>query len=166
MHRTKLVPSLSASLLVLSGLLVICGVAAGIGGLATATSVGGWYQTLERPAFAPPNWLFGPVWTVLYGLMAVSAFLVWRQGWPAREAKIALALFGAQLALNVLWSVVFFGLQAPGAAFVELVMLWLAILAWLLSSWRVSRLAGLLIVPYLAWVTFAGVLNAAIWRLN
>lgn len=166
MHRTKLVPSLAASVFVLSGMLVMVGTAAGLGGLATAQGMDGWYQTLEKPAFSPPDGVFGPVWTTLYLLMVISAFLVWRQGWPSREAKLALSLFGIQLGLNMLWSVLFFGLQSPGAAFVELVMLWAAIAAWMAASWRVSRAAGALILPYLAWVTFAGVLNAAIWRLN
>lgn len=164
--QTKLVPSLSASLFVFSGFLVLVGAAAGLGGLATAHGLAAWYPSLAKPAFNPPAWVFGPVWSILYVLMAVSALLVWRKAWPSRGAKLGLALFACQLGLNVLWSVIFFGLQAPGLALVELVLLWLAIAAWTAATWRVSRPAALLILPYLAWVSFAGVLNAAIWRLN
>jgi tryptophan-rich sensory protein len=112
-----------------------------------------------------PDWIFGPVWTLLYLMMAVSAWLVWRQAGFA-GAKLPRALFAVQLALNSLWSVLFFGLQNPGAAAVEIVLLWLAILATTVSFFRQSKVAGWLMVPYLAWVSFASVLNFAIWRLN
>lgn len=146
-------------------LLVFCFAAAGIGGTVTMTSVGGWYQTLTKPSWNPPDWIFGPVWTVLYFLMAVAAWSVWRQsGWPSAIAP--LAWFFVQLALNVGWSIVFFGLQNPGAAFMEILVLWLAIAATAYVFARRSTVAAWLLVPYLAWTSFAVVLNAVIWRLN
>lgn len=138
--------------------------AAGIGGLFTRSSVSTWYQSLAKPAFAPPDWIFGPVWTALYFLMAVAAWLTWRRG--GRRAAVGLTLFGGQLALNAAWSGIFFGLRLPGWALAELVVLWVAIAATLAAFARVSAVAGLLLVPYLLWVTFAGLLNFTIWRLN
>lgn len=149
----------------LVGLLVFCFVAAGIGGAATTTSVGGWYQTLAKPNWNPPDWIFGPVWSVLYFLMALAAWWVWRQsGWPAAIAP--LGWFAVQLALNVGWSVVFFGLRSPGAALTEILVLWIAIVVTAVSFARRSVVAAWLLVPYLVWTSFAVVLNAAIWRLN
>ena len=143
----------------------ICFAAAGLGGLWTASSVGDWYAALKKPAWTPPGWLFGPVWTVLYLMMAVAAWLVWREhGFAA--AAVPLGLFALQLALNVAWSGLFFGLRNPGAAMADLTLLWLAILATLLSFVPLSRPAAALLIPYLFWVTFAGALNWAICRLN
>jgi tryptophan-rich sensory protein len=141
-----------------------CFLAAGLGSLFTMVSVGSWYAGLAKPSWNPPGWVFGPVWTVLYALMAVAGWLVWRRG--GSESRLALRWFAVQLVLNVGWSAVFFGLQMPGLAVLEIVLLWLAIAATLMTSWRVSRLAGILFVPYLLWVSFAAVLNFAIWRLN
>lgn len=145
--------------------LALCATTALIGSWATYPSIGGWYRTLAKPFFSPPNWLFGPVWTLLYFLMAVSATLLW-QHWPGKPAKVALGLFQGQLILNVLWSVLFFGLRAPGLALVEILFLWGTILAWILASWKVSRIAASLQIPYLLWVSFATVLNFFLWRLN
>lgn len=148
-----------------AGLCALCFVAAGLGGAVTSSSVGGWYQTLSKPGWTPPDGLFAPVWTVLYFLMAVSAWLVWRRnGW--RGARGALSWFGLQLALNLLWSVVFFGLRNPGAAFVEILVLCLAITATVIAFARSSTAAALLFTPYLLWTSFAAFLNLAIWRLN
>ena len=155
------------SMLVLAAFIVVCFAAAGGGSLATTpqTVSGGWYSTLDKPFFIPPASVFGPVWTVLYLSMAVSAWLVWRREVFSR-AQAAMALFSAQLVLNLLWSVIFFGLEAPGLALVEIVALWTAILLTILAFSKISRLAGWLLVPYLAWVTFATALNAGIWWLN
>ena len=143
----------------------VCFAAAGIGGAVTSPQIGNWYATLAKPSWNPPNWVFGPVWSVLYFCMAVAAWLVWRQKGLA-GARGPLALFGVQLALNTLWSCLFFGLHSPGLAFAEILLLWAAIAATTVTFWRRSVPAGLLFVPYLAWVTFASVLNFTIWRLN
>lgn len=136
-----------------------------VGSLVTNPSIPGWYASLQKPAWTPPNWLFGPVWTLLYLMMAVAAWLVWRErGFGG--ARLALALFAAQLVLNALWSILFFGLRSPGAALVEIALLWAAILATAAAFWRVTHPAGWLLVPYLWWVTYAAFLNYAIWRRN
>ncbi|MBL8829732.1 MAG: tryptophan-rich sensory protein [Planctomycetaceae bacterium] len=145
--------------------LVLCFAAAGIGGWLTSLSINGWYRTLMMPSFAPPDWIFGPVWTALYLMMAVAAWLVWRER-RVRPATVPLAIFAGQLILNIAWSGLFFALQSPGLAAGEVVLLWLAILATIIAFRRVSSFAATLLVPYLLWVSFATVLNFAIWRLN
>ena len=145
--------------------LVVCFAAAGIGGAVTTPKIGTWYATLLKPSWNPPSWIFGPVWSALYLCMAVAAWLVWRQqGFVS--ATLPLTLFAVQLILNVLWSCIFFGLEMPGFAFVEVLLLWAAIAATTVTFWQWSMVAGLLFVPYLAWVSFASVLNFAVWRLN
>jgi tryptophan-rich sensory protein len=143
----------------------ICLGAAGMGSVLTAPSLHPWYATLRKPTWTPPNWLFGPVWTALYLGMAVAAWLVWRQA-GFSHARLPLTLFAVQLALNVAWSGIFFGLRSPGVAFLEVVLLWLFILSTAIAFWPLSRTASWLLVPYLIWVTFASALNAAIWRMN
>jgi translocator protein len=150
--------------LVLGLFYLVCFLAAGLGSLFTMVSVGGWYAALAKPPWSPPDWIFGPVWTVLYAAMAVAGWLVWRRGGLASVP--ALRWFAVQLVLNVGWSVVFFGLRMSGLAFAEILALWVAIVATVSASWRVSRPAGILLVPYLLWVSFAVALNFAIWRLN
>jgi benzodiazapine receptor len=144
---------------------VICFGAAGIGSLCTSTSVNTWYPQLRRPDWTPPNWIFGPVWTVLHLMMAISAWLVWRSaGWSV--AKFALILFGIQLVLNSLWSVVFFGLRKVGAAFGEILLLWMMIIATTVAFLPLSLLAAWLLIPHVVWVAFASYLNFRIWQLN
>ncbi len=139
--------------------------AGGIGGFATASSVATWYTGLEKPAFNPPNGVFAPVWTLLYILMALAAWRVWRRvGFSAGRAT--LTLYGAQLILNLAWSLIFFGLRQPGFALVEVVVLLAAVAATTLAFWRIDRPAGAMMIPYLAWVSFASLLNFEIWRLN
>jgi len=145
--------------------LVICFAAAGIGGAITTPKIGTWYATLVKPSWNPPNWIFGPVWSALYLGMAVAAWSVWRQDGFA-GAKLPLTLFGVQLALNVLWSCIFFGLEMPGVAFIEVLLFWASIAITMVAFWQRTRIAGILFVPYLAWVSFASVLNFTIWRLN
>ena len=140
--------------------------AAGLGSAFTSRSVSDWYAALARPAWTPPGWVFGPVWTALYVLMAVAAWLVWRQAGDWAGARAALGLYVVQLVLNAAWPGLFFGLRMPGAAFAELVVLWAAILATLVAFRRLSPTAGALMAPYLAWCTFAAALNLAIWRMN
>jgi tryptophan-rich sensory protein len=137
-----------------------------LSGLATARGVQDWYPTLVKPSFNPPSWVFGPVWTVLYIMMGLAAFLVWQKGLATDFVRTALALFILQLVLNGIWSILFFGLRAPGWAFVEIVVLWVAIFLTLIYFWRVTAPAGILLAPYLAWVSFATVLNGSIWFLN
>jgi tryptophan-rich sensory protein len=138
----------------------------GLSGIATARAVTDWYPTLRKPAFNPPSWLFGPVWTALYVLMGIALYIVWRYGWDRPEVRWAIALFAVQLVLNGLWSVLFFGMRAPGLAFLEITVLWLAITATVVAFWKTAPIAGVLMIPYLAWVSFAAVLNGSIWWLN
>ena len=138
----------------------------GLGGIATASSVSTWYQTLTRPSWNPPDRIFGPVWTLLYVLMGVALWSVWRLGWDTPGVRAAIILFGVQLLLNLLWSLIFFGLRRPGWALLEIVILWALILATLVGFYRLRPVAGLLLIPYQLWVTFASALNAAIWWLN
>ena len=145
--------------------LVLCFAAAGIGGSWTAREIPTWYRTLVRPSIAPPNRVFGPVWTLLYALMAVAA---WRVSLaPSSSVRTtALALFLGQLALNFVWSLIFFRWHQIGWAFAEVLALWAAILFCVLVFTRISSTAAWLMAPYLAWVTFASILNAAFWKLN
>ncbi len=126
---------------------------------------GAWYLELRKPAWNPPGWIFGPVWTLLYAAMAVAAWRVWRASSPA-ERRPALTAWGLQLLLNAAWSWLFFGLHEPGLAFAEILALWAAILATTILFFRRDRVAGRLMVPYLAWVSFAAALNFALWRMN
>ncbi|MFO7895285.1 MAG: TspO/MBR family protein [Longimicrobiales bacterium] len=151
--------------MMLGAFLASVALVAGAGGWFTAMGVSDWYLTLNRPSWNPPSWLFGPVWTALYVAMAVAAWLVWREA-GLDGATAALTLWGVQLLLNLAWSGIFFALRSPGWALVEIAALWLAILATTVLFFRYSGWAGALMVPYLAWVSFAAVLNAAIVRLN
>ncbi len=126
---------------------------------------GEWYASLAKPSWNPPSSVFGPVWTILYLLMGVAAWMVWREA-GFSGARRALTLFIVQLVLNALWSYLFFGLQQPMVAFIEIIVLWCAILATILAFWPVSRTAGALLIPYLCWVSFASALNYQLWRLN
>lgn len=144
--------------------LLLCYGVAALGGVATAAGLRGWYQGLSKPSWTPPNWLFGPVWTILYGMMAVAVWLVWREDHSLRNE--GLIAFGVQLGLNLLWSFLFFGWRKLGAASVEVVSLWVMILVSTVLFFRIHPLAGALMVPYLAWVTFASALNIAVWNLN
>ena len=143
----------------------ICFGAAFIGSIFTNSSIPTWYADLAKPSWTPPDWVFGPVWSVLYLMMALAAWLVWRRGGLA-AAALPITLFMVQLVLNVTWSILFFGLRMPGVAFGEIVTLWSAILATMIAFWRATPIAGYLLLPYLLWVTFAAGLNFAIWRLN
>lgn len=153
------------SALVFIGFLVAVIAAASLGAFFTGAGVRDWYPSLAKPSWTPPAWIFGPVWTTLYLSIAVAGFLAWRRSTVA-GARWTMAFFALQLVLNAAWSWVFFGLRQPGWAFLEILILWAAILASTLSFFRVSRAAGWLFVPYLLWVTFAAALNFAIWRLN
>lgn len=142
----------------------VCLGAGALGSIPTASSVRDWYPKLRKPPGTPPSWAFGPVWTTLYVLMAVSAWLVWREyGWGARAA---LVIFCAQLALNLAWLGIFFGARMPGLAFSEIVILWLAILFTTFSFYWLNPISAYLLIPYLLWVSYASYLNCGIWLLN
>jgi benzodiazapine receptor len=139
--------------------------AAAIGGVSAAGGTEDWYESLRRPSWRPPNWVFGPVWTVLYVTIAVAGWLVWRERGSDGVTE-ALAIWAVQLALNAAWTGLFFGLHRPGLAFVEILVLAVAVAATIVLFARVSLAAALLLVPYLAWVCFAAALNGSIWNLN
>jgi len=145
---------------------VVCQLAGVLGSLLTSPQIPTWYATLQKPGFSPPNWLFAPVWIILFALMGISTYLVWNKGLGNREVKTSLFIFGIQLALNVLWSFLFFGLQSPFYAFMEIIVLWATIALTILSFFKVSKTAGLLLLPYILWVSFAMILNYYIWKLN
>ena len=148
--------------------IVLCQSAGVLGSIFTSSSVLTWYPTLIKPSFAPPGWIIGTVWIVLFTLMGISLFLVWREGKGGsdRDGKIALGVFVAQLVVNVLWSWAFFGLQSPLAGIVVIAVLWLLILQCIVRFWPISRNAAWLLVPYILWVSLAAFLNYTIWRLN
>ncbi|MDD5065642.1 MAG: tryptophan-rich sensory protein [bacterium] len=146
--------------------IILCQLAGGLGAVFTTPSIPTWYAGLVKPSFNPPNWIFAPVWTTLYLMMAVSLFLIWNKGFSVTGAKRALFLFGGQLVLNVLWSLVFFKLHSPLAGFIIIIILWVMILSTILSFNRISRPASLFLIPYILWVSFASVLNFFLWRLN
>jgi benzodiazapine receptor len=146
----------------LFGFLAVCYGVAALGGISTAKEIPGWYAHLHKPGFTPPNWVFGPVWSLLYTLMAVAAWLVWK----ARGAKLALGAFWVQLGLNLAWSEAFFALHGLFASTVVIAMLWVVIVVTIVLFWRSSRTAGAMMVPYLAWVSYATALNVAIMRMN
>ncbi len=148
------------------GALLLPLLAGGVGGVATSKSVATWYPTLKKPALNPPGWIFGPVWTTLYLLMGIAHYLVVREEAEAKLSRPARLFYWLQLALNSLWSVLFFGRRSPLAALVEIVFLWVAIVLTILTFARISRTAALLLLPYLLWVSFATYLNASIWHLN
>jgi benzodiazapine receptor len=149
----------------LIGFLAATFLVAGTSTIFTASSIASWYAGLAKPSFNPPNQIFGPVWTLLYTLMAIAAWLVWRRADSPLRSR-ALLLFWVQLALNFGWSLIFFRGREIGIALIEIVLLWLAILATLFLFFRLSKTAGWMFVPYLAWVSFASVLNFAIWQKN
>jgi len=146
--------------------LLICQLAGIIGSFFTRPSIPTWYATLGKPLFTPPNWLFAPVWVALFAMMGVSLFLVVRKNLKNAQVKLALGIFGVQLILNIVWSMVFFGLRSPLAGFIEIIVLWIAILLTIIYFSKLSRAAGLLLIPYFLWVSFAAILNFSIWRIN
>lgn len=137
-----------------------------LGSVFTVSSIPTWYATLNKPFFAPPNWLFGPVWTLLYLLMGVAFYLIWKQGWKKKKVKTADLFFLAQLALNFIWSPIFFGLRSPLLGLIVIAAMWILIVMTMKKFYPLSRLAFYLLVPYLLWVSFATLLNAAIVILN
>jgi len=143
--------------------ILICQIAGIIGSIFTTPSITTWYADLQQPAFSPPNWVFGPVWITLYTLMGISLYLVWNK---KNNVKIPLTLFFIQLILNSIWSIIFFGLQNSFYALIEIIILWIAILLTIISFYKISKKASLLLIPYIIWVTLAAILNYYIWVLN
>ncbi|MFH1978324.1 MAG: TspO/MBR family protein [Candidatus Aenigmatarchaeota archaeon] len=145
---------------------IIAELAGIIGSVFTAPNIPTWYATINKPFFNPPSWIFAPVWTTLFVLMGISLFLIWDKGFKKKENKQAVYVFGAQLVLNVIWSLLFFGLQSPFYAFIEIIILWIAILVTIWKFYKIDKKAAWLLVPYILWVTFAAFLNLNIWLLN
>jgi len=141
--------------------ILICQLAGVFGSFFTSPSIGTWYADLQKPFFTPPNWVFAPVWITLFTLMGISLYLLWD-----KKDKISLSIFGIQLVLNVLWSLLFFGLQNPFYAFIEIVILWFAILVSIVKFFKIDKKAGLILLPYILWVSIAAALNYYVWILN
>ena len=150
----------------LLGAIVLCQLAGVIGSVFTLSSIPTWYATLNKPFFTPPNWVFGPVWITLYTLMGVSLFLVWKKGTKSRQNRIALGLFGVQLVLNALWSVIFFGMQSIIGGLIVIIALWFVLITTSVRFYKIDTRAGHLLVPYLLWLSLATALNAFLLILN
>lgn len=145
--------------------ILLCQSAGLLGTLFTLDSITTWYQFLNKPEFSPPNWLFGPVWTLLYTLMGISIFLIY-EAKTSQPKTLAYTFFGIQLGLNALWSIIFFGLQQPVIAFINIILMWIFIILSIIYFYKINKTASLLLIPYLAWVSFASVLNYFIIALN
>nr|MBD3312150.1 tryptophan-rich sensory protein [archaeon] len=146
---------------------VIIAQAAGmIGSIFTFQSIPTWYASLNKPSITPPNWLFGPMWTSLYTLMGISFYIIWTKGFKSKDAKLACALYLIQLGLNALWSIIFFGFKSLVGGLIEIIFLWFFILATMIEFRSINKTAGYLLLPYLAWVTAATILNFSIAWLN
>ena len=146
--------------------LIICQLAGFVGSLFTTPSIPTWYASLTKPSFTPPNWVFSPVWITLFVLMGISLFLLWEKTLHYPGVRTAMLWFIVQLGLNMLWSILFFGLKSPFLALIGIIALWIAIFLTILKSFRISKLASVLLIPYLIWVSFAAGLNYSIWTLN
>jgi translocator protein len=153
------IPKLIVSILVVF-------VAGSIGTLATMSELTTWYAALIKPPWTPPNWAFGPIWSTLYVLMGIALFLVWRQGLERKDVKFAILIFAVQLVLNILWSVVFFGIHSIFGGFILILILWIAIFANIIAFYIISKPAGLLLIPYIIWVSIASYLNYSVYLLN
>jgi len=145
---------------------LICLSVGAVSGYFTANEILTWYTTLNKPSFNPPNWIFGPAWTILYIFMAISMWLVWKSDVPSAKKNTAIFIFAIQLILNFFWSILFFSFHQLGFALIEIILLWIFILLSILKFYPISTTAAYLLIPYLLWVSFASVLNFAIWRLN
>ncbi len=146
--------------------LVVPQIFAILGSIFTQSSIGSWYSLIEKPVFNPPNWIFAPVWTTLYILMGVAAYLVWKKDLKKKEQRFVILIFIFQLCLNLFWSYLFFFLKNPGIAFTEIISLWFAILATIIAFYQFNKWSAYLLLPYILWVSFAAVLNFNIWQLN
>ena len=145
---------------------IVVFIAGAIGNFFTLSEITTWYAALTKPTWTPPNWLFGPVWTTLYILMGIALYLIWSKGLEHKDVKIAIGVFAVQLILNTLWSIVFFGMHSLFGGVVTIIILWIAILANIIVFYRISKPAGLLLVPYIVWVSIASYLNYSVYLLN
>lgn len=145
---------------------LVCLLAGGLGTIFTINAIPTWYAGLSKPSFSPPNYLFGPVWTVLYILMGVSLFLIWKRGFKTKKVRDAIYVFGIQLFLNAIWSPIFFGAKNLGLAFVVIIAMWFYIVKTIKLFAKIDKTASYLLYPYIAWVSFATILNFSIWFLN
>ncbi len=146
--------------------ILVCELAGIIGSIFTISSIPTWYATLQKPFFSPPNWIFAPVWTILYALMGIALYLVWTKGLKTKNAGSAIKAFTVQLVLNTSWSIVFFGFHSPFYAFINILLLIAAIIWTMVEFCKVSKTAAYLLAPYLTWVGFAAILNYSVWMLN
>jgi translocator protein len=162
MLERKRIPDISKLLISLA----ICIGAGLLGSIFTTSSISGWYSLLQKPSYTPPSWIFAPVWFLLYILMGISAFLIWRRGLEQFHVRESLIIFIIQLVLNALWSFAFFGLKSPIAGLIVIVPLWTAILLAMINFYKVSKTASLLLIPYILWVSFATILNFSFYILN
>lgn len=161
MHNSKTINTLKFLVSI-----IICQLAGYVGSIFTAPEIGIWYAALKKPFFSPPNWVFAPVWTTLFLLMGISLYLIWEKQILNEGRGFAISIFVFQLILNILWSVLFFGFHSPLAAFIEIIALWIMILFTIEAFSKISKLSAWLLLPYIVWVTFAGILNLFIWWLN
>lgn len=150
----------------LAAFIFVCHMAGIIGSVFTTSSIPTWYAGLEKPWFTPPNWLFAPVWLTLYTLMGISLYWIWQKGPSKENVRSALLVFFGQLVINAIWSIVFFGLQSPFYALILVAMMWTLILLTIYMFYKIDKKAGLILVPYIAWVTIASLLNYFVWVLN
>ncbi len=146
--------------------ILACQGAGVLGSLFTSPAISTWYSMIQKPSFNPPSWIFAPVWILLFLLMGISLYLVWSKGLDYKGARVAIYIFFVQLVLNILWSILFFALQSPLFAFIEIIILWLAILMTIISFYRVSKIAAYFLLPYILWVSFASILNFSILIIN
>jgi tryptophan-rich sensory protein len=146
--------------------ILFCLIVGSLGSLVTTTGPGSWYTSLEKPFFAPPNWVFAPVWITLFILMGIALYLIWQSGTENRDVQIALGFFGVQFILNVIWSFLFFGLRSPLLGLIDIILLWIMIGATIGAFYRVKKIAAYFLIPYIAWVTIATALNGAVYLLN
>lgn len=146
--------------------IALCQMAGIIGSIFTSSSIPTWYATLQKPMLNPPSWIFGPVWTTLFVLMGIAAYLIYEHGLKKKNIRRALTFFALQLVLNTLWSILFFGFQSPGLALIEIVLLWLSIFYCILLFYKIQKIAAYLLLPYILWVSFASYLNYTLWILN
>jgi benzodiazapine receptor len=156
---TQSYPKLAAAVL-------FCLFVGSLGSLVTITGPGSWYSTLQKPFFAPPNWVFAPVWIMLFVLMGIALYLIWESGTEHRDVKTALGIFGMQFFLNIIWSFLFFYLKSPILGFIDIILLWVMIVLTIRAFYRVNKSAAYLLIPYIAWVTLASALNGAIYFMN